>query len=50
MVIQARWTASRWKVCSYCNEAKAAKPMIDAARNGSATKMRRSVPIFHTMR
>ena len=46
----ARWTTSRWKVSWYCSEASEAKPAIPAARNGRARKIRRSTPIFHTIR
>ena len=46
----ARWTASRWNVSWYCNEARDVKPAMEAARKGRAKKMRRSTPIFHTVR
>lgn len=37
-------------VCSYWSEASEAKPTIDAARNGSAAKIRRKLAMVHTMR
>ncbi len=46
----ARWTASRWNVSWYCSEASDVKPAMEAARKGRAKKMRRSTPIFHTVR
>ncbi len=46
----ARWSASRWKVCWYCNEANEAKPAIEAARKGRAMKMRRRALTFQTVR
>ena len=42
--------ASRWKVCSYWSEASEVNPAMAAARKGSAMKIRRSTPIFHTRR
>ena len=47
---KARWTASRWNVSWYCREARDVKPAMAAARKGSAMKMRRSTPIFQTVR
>jgi len=46
----ARSMASRWKTSSYMSEASEMKPMMDAARNGRAMKMRRRLRMVHTMR
>ncbi len=47
---RARSTSESPNVSAYCSEARAAKPTSDAARNGSAVKMRRRLRMVHTMR